>query len=145
MSRTDANNQQRAINLLKHKLATAQGMYEAERYRRQRVEAKLDRARTELNDLAQAALDTELAAEAADIAHNTLPDDDTIARLMWDSVSEPDENWAYLTDRANHHQGDYEQIRDMYLRMVATARTALTPNTPPPTKNGARRSEDTDR
>lgn len=59
--------QQRAIDRLKHRLATAQGMYEAERYRRERVEAKLDRARTELNALADAALNADLAAEATDI------------------------------------------------------------------------------
>jgi hypothetical protein len=54
----------RAIAKLKHKLATAQGMYEAERYRRERVEGKLDRARAELSRLAEEVLAQEMGAEA---------------------------------------------------------------------------------
>ena len=51
--------------------------------------------------------------------------DEVVARLMWDSECTDEWTWAYLTERADRREGDYAEIRDMYLRMVAVARAAL--------------------
>jgi hypothetical protein len=51
--------------------------------------------------------------------------DEKVARLMWDSECTDEWTWEYLMERADRREGDYAEIRDMYLRMVAVARAAL--------------------